>query len=118
MKDKIFIKNLVIPCKIGVLEEERSKEQDIIVDLEIFRELREAGITDDIDKTVNYSLIRQKISDAVSTGESRLLETVAQKIASLLLEDTETRKVTVRIRKKKYSQDPLIGIEITRLQHG
>lgn len=118
LNDKIFIKNLTIPCKIGILEEERSKEQEIIVDAEIFHELREAGITDDINKTVDYSEIRQKIFDTVSTGESKLLETVAQKIATLLLEDTETWKVTVRVRKKKYNQDPQIGIEITRLQHG
>ena len=118
MEDKIFIKNLVIPCKIGVLEKERSKAQDVIVNVEIFHELSEAGITDDVNETVNYAEIRQKIFDAVSSGESKLLETVAQKIASLLLEDTETRKVSVRVSKKKYSKAPLIGIEITRLQHG
>jgi len=118
LKDKIFIKNFRIPCKIGILEEERGKEQEVIVDVEIFRELREAGITDDIKKTVSYSEIRQKIYDTVSCGESKLLETVAQKIASLLLEDIETWKVTVRVRKKKYDHDPQIGIEITRLQHG
>lgn len=118
LKDKIFIKNLVIPCKIGVLEAERGKEQDVIVDVEIFHDLREAGITDDINKTVNYSEIRHKIFDAVSSSEFKLLENLAQEIASLLLEDTETQKVTVRLRKKKYSQAPLIGIEITRTQHG
>jgi FolB domain-containing protein len=118
LEDKIYIKNLVLPCKIGILEEERSKVQDVVVDVEIFHELREAGSTDDINKTVDYSLIRQKIFDAVSKGESRLLETVAQKITSLLLEDPETLKVTVRVSKKKYNQDPMIGIEITRIQHG
>lgn len=117
-RDKIFIKNLTIPCKIGILEEERSRAQEIIVDAVIFHDLREAGITDDINKTVSYSEIRQKIFDTVSRGEYRLLETVAQKTAALLLQDTETWKVTVRVRKKKYNQDPIIGIEITRLQHG
>ena len=117
-KDKIFIKNLVVPCKIGLLEEERSSEQDLIVDVEVFHDLREAGITDDINKTTSYSEIRQKIFNVVSSCESKLLENVAQRIASVLLEDPMTRKVNVRVRKKKYSTDPLIGIEITRLKHG
>lgn len=118
LSDKIFIKNLVVPCKIGLLEKERSKKQDVIVDVEIYHELSEAGITDDIGKTVSYSEIRKKIFDVASGCESRLLESVAQSIASLLLKDPETRKVTVRVRKKKYSKAPIIGIEITRLQHG
>lgn len=118
LRDKIFIKNLVVPCKIGILEEERRRKQNVIVDVEIFHELREAGITDDVSKTVSYSEIRQKIFDIVSRGEFRLLESVAQNIASLLLKDSGTRKVKVQVRKKKYSKNPLIGIEITRLQHG
>ena len=118
LSDKIVIKNLVVPCKIGLLEEERKRKQDVIVDVEIFHELREAGITDDISKTVSYSEIREKIFDIVSRGESRLLESVAQSIASLLLKDSKTQKVKVRVRKKKYSKAPLIGIEITRLRHG
>ena len=118
MKDKIFIKNLVVRCKIGILEEERSSEQDLIIDVEVFHDLREAGITDEISKTISYSEIRQKIFDVVSGCESKLLENVAQRIASVLLEDSETRKVNVKVRKKKYSTDPLIGIEITRLKHG
>ena len=118
MRDKIFIKNLIIPCKIGLLEEERKRTQNLIVDVEIFHELKEAGTTDDIRKTVSYSEIRQKIFDIVSSCEVKLLESVAQRVATLLLEDSETRKVKVRVRKKKYSTNPLIGIEITRLQHG
>jgi FolB domain-containing protein len=118
MSDKIFIKNMVLPCKIGLSEKERRKKQDVIVDVEIFRDLREAGISDNISKTASYSEITRKISKLVSGCEARLLESIAQNIASLLLEDSGTGKVTVRVRKKKYSRNPLIGIEITRLQHG
>jgi len=118
MGDRIFIKNLVLPCKVGLSERERRRKQDVIVDVEIFRDLREAGITDDISKTVSYSEVTREISKLVAGCESKLLESIAQNIASLLLEDSETRKVTVRVRKKKFGRNPLIGIEITRLQHG
>jgi FolB domain-containing protein len=116
--DKIFIKNLVIPCKIGLYEKERRRKQDVIIDVEIFHNLKEAGVTDNIRKTINYSELTLRITKLVSGCESRLLENIAQNIASLVLKDSRTRKVTVRVRKKKYSRNPLAGIEITRLQHG
>ena len=118
MGDKIFIRNLVVPCRVGVPEEERGRRQDVIVDVYIFHDLREAGIADDLGKTVSYSEVRQKIFDFVSKGEFRLLESIAEGIASLLLEGSAVTKVKVRVSKKKYSKSPNIGIEITRVQHG
>ncbi|MBI3858968.1 MAG: dihydroneopterin aldolase [Thaumarchaeota archaeon] len=118
MEDKIFIKNLVVPCRVGVPEMERSRRQHVIVDLYVFRDLRGAGIADDLGKTVSYSEVRQKIFDFVSTGEFRLLESIAEGIASLLLESSAVTKVKVRVSKKKYAKSPNIGIEITRTQHG
>jgi FolB domain-containing protein len=118
MEDKIFIKNLVVPCRVGVPDRERGRRQDVIVDAYIFLDLREAGIADDLDKTVSYSEIRQEIFEFASRGEFRLLESIAEGIASLLLKSSAARMVKIRVSKKKYSKSPKIGIEITRMQHG
>ena len=118
MGDGIFIKNLVVRCRVGVHEKERGRRQDVIVDVYISHDLREAGIADDLGKTVSYSEVRQKIVEFVSGGEFRLLESIAEGIASLLLRSSEATKVKVRVRKKKYAKSPNIGIEITRVQHG
>ena len=116
--DKIFIENLVVPCRVGITEKERGRRQAVIVDLYIFRDLREAGITDDPDKTSSYAEIRENVFDFVSRGELRLLESIAEGIASLLLENTVVMKVKIRVRKKKYAMSPSIGIEIMRTRHG
>lgn len=118
MGDKVYIKNLVVPCRVGVSERERSRRQGVIVSVQIFRDLREAGIADDLSKTVSYSEARQEIFDFVSGGEFRLLESVSEGIASLMLGSPEVTKVKVRVGKKKYSKSPSIGVEITRMQHG
>lgn len=118
MGDIIFIENLRLPCRIGVLDRERSMKQEIVVDVVIFRSLRRAGITDDISGTISYSELRRQVTEFVSDGEFRLLEGVAEGIASLVLRNRVVRKVRVRVRKKKYSKSPLIGIEITRFRHG
>ena len=41
----------MVPCRVGITEKERGRRQAVIVDLYIFRDLTEAGISDDPDKT-------------------------------------------------------------------
>jgi FolB domain-containing protein len=116
-EDKIFIRNLLVPCRIGLSEDERSRIQNVLIDLEIFHDLTPAGASDDIRKTVNYDGIRQRIAELVSTRQFKLIEAVAESVASLLLENIGTKKVRVIVRKEKYNQSPLMGIEIMRERH-
>jgi 7,8-dihydroneopterin aldolase/epimerase/oxygenase len=116
--DKIFIDNLVIPCRVGITEKERSRRQALLVDLYVFRDLKDAGISDDPEKTSSYSEISENVFSFVSKGEFKLLESIAEGISSLLLKNPLVVKVKVRVRKKKYSSIPSIGIEITRTRHG
>ena len=118
MADKIFIKNLSVSCRVGIAESERRRRQSVIVDVCIFLDLRGAGISDDLKKTLSYSEIRKNVFDFASKGEFKLLESIAEGIASLLLQNDAATKVNVSVRKKKYATHPSIGIEITRTRHG
>ncbi len=118
MNDKVFIKNLVLPCNIGVSEEERAKKQNVIVDIEIRCDLSQAGITGDIVKTINYYEIKEKVSAGVTKDEFKLLETLAETVSSLVLEDPVASSVTVAVKKGKYAENPVLGIEITRDRNG
>ena len=66
--DKIIIKDLEIYAYHGVLPEEKKNGQTFIVTVELFVSLRAAGITDDLDKTINYAEVCEDIRD-VMTGE-------------------------------------------------
>ena len=118
MKDKVIVKNLVLPCTVGVSEEERTKKQNVVIDIEIFYELTNAGTTDDINKTISYSKVREKVTETVTKGEFKLLESLAETIASLILKDSDASQVTVAVKKEKYGKKPIMGIEITREQNG
>ena len=118
MKDKIFIKNLVVPCRIGVTEEERKEKQNVVVDVEIFCDLKQAGTTDDLSRSINYAEIQEKVTAAASRGEFKLLESLAQTMSSLILKNPLASQVTVAVKKEKYGQNPAIGIEITRDRNG
>jgi FolB domain-containing protein len=116
--DKVFVKNLVVPCKVGVTEEERLKKQNIIVDIEVFCDISNAGITDDLSKSISYSEIQEKTTNFVSNREFKLLESVAEGVASLILKNSLTSKVIVSVKKEKYANEPIMGIEISRNQYG
>jgi len=116
--DKVFIKNLVLPCHVGVTQEERSKRQNVIVDVEIYCDLSQAAVTGDLKDSINYYEIKEKISSAVTNGEFKLLETLAETVASLALKEPAALRVGVAVKKEKYAKAPVMGIEVTRDRNG
>jgi FolB domain-containing protein len=116
--DKVFVKNLVVPCKVGVTIEERLKKQNVVFDIEVFCDLSLAGTTDELSKSISYSEIQEKIINSVTRSEFKLLESAAEVVASLILKNPLCSKVTISVKKEKYAKEPMMGIEISRDQHG
>ncbi len=116
--DRVFVKNLFVPCKVGVSEEERLKKQNVVIDIAVFCDLSNAGTTDDLSKSISYSEIQEKTTNFVTSREFKLLESVAEGVASLILKNSLTSKVIVSIKKEKYANEPMMGIEISRNQYG
>ena len=120
MSDVIALTNMQFQGRHGVSAGEREIAQPFEVDVEIHLDLRPAGLTDDLDKTVDYRDIFE-ICRSVVEGPSRLLiETLAEAIAEKVLEGSEDSgvdEVVVRVRKPDV---PLPGeldhasVEITR----
>ncbi len=117
MEDKIIIKNLVLPARVGLYAEENSNEQKVVVDLEISIDLRKAGMKDSIYETVNFTTVRKEITALFAKKKFRLIEAAAEQIASQTLAHKHVRKVRVMIKKERFKEKPLIGIEITRERH-
>jgi FolB domain-containing protein len=118
MSDKVFIKNLIVPCKVGVTKEERTKKQNVILDIEVQCDLIQAGSTDDLSKSISYSEIQEKVIVSATRGEFKLLESLAEFVASLILKNSVASKVIVTVKKEKYGKEPMMGIEIARERHG
>ena len=114
MKDSIFVSNLIVTSRIGLTEKERSKSQKVVVDLELFIDLRAAGRSDDILKTIDYRKILEIVRKTSGEGEYNLLEHLAEKIARRLLELSSARRVDLELNKAKYGRSPIIGVRISR----
>ena len=87
--DEVFLEGLRFYAYHGVNPEERVQGQRFVVDVRIAANLREAGRTDDLTKTVNYSLVYQRVREIVEGEPRNLIETVAESIAVMILRDRE-----------------------------
>lgn len=118
MGDRIFINDLRLKCRIGVTDEERREPQEVVADVSLFAGLERAGASDDLNDTLDYIEATQRISEFAFNREFKLLESLAEGIATLMLKVVSVEKVTVKVRKAKYLSEPSIGIEIERVRHG
>ncbi len=124
MSDHIALENMRFQGRHGVAALEREVPQPFEVDVELHLDLRPAGLSDDLDRTVDYREVFE-ICRGVLEGESqRLIETLAELIAQQVLARPDgpvPDEVVVRVRKP---QAPLPGpldcaaVEITRRRAG
>lgn len=99
--DTLYINDLIIPCIIGVFENERKEKQQVIINVSLSVDTRKAGKSDDLKDTVSYHDLSLKIIELVENSQFFLLEKLAQKIADICLLDKRVKQVAIRIEKPK-----------------
>ena len=85
--DKIFIHALKTEAIVGIFDWERQVKQTVIVDIEISADINKAALSDSIDDTLNYKRIAKRVLAFVEESKFHLVETLAEHIAMLLLEE-------------------------------
>jgi len=116
--DQIFIRDLLVRCVVGVDERERMSEQDVLVHLTLYTDLRRAGRTDALDGTVDYKAVKKQIMHVAENSRSYLIEALAQKIADACLSYERVEKVRVTVEKPgvlRFART--VGVEIVRCKH-
>ncbi|RIK16572.1 MAG: 2-amino-4-hydroxy-6-hydroxymethyldihydropteridine pyrophosphokinase [Acidobacteria bacterium] len=83
----------------GVLDHERCDGQDFVVDVVLSVDLRGAGETDALSRTVNYAEVAADVVDVVSGPPRDLIETVAEEIAARTLARPLVEAVEVTVHK-------------------
>jgi len=99
--DTLYINDLIIPCIIGVFENERKEKQQVIINVALSVDTQKAGKSDDLKDTVNYHDLSQQIIQMVENSKFYLLEKLAQEIANLCLKNKLVKQVTIRVEKPK-----------------
>ena len=83
--DIVFINDLRIETIIGIYDWERKVKQTISLDLELGTDIRKSAETDAIEDTLNYKALAKRMVAFVSDSEYQLVETLAEKIAEIVL---------------------------------
>ncbi|WP_019244483.1 MULTISPECIES: dihydroneopterin aldolase [Bacillus] len=84
--DKIYVNEMEFYGYHGVFSEETKLGQRFKVDLMVELDLSEAGNTDDLTRSVNYGDLYNACREIVEGEPYKLVEAVAEKIASSILE--------------------------------
>lgn len=119
--DRINIKGLKLYAYHGCLEEERQKGQEFTLDITLYLNLTPAGITDNLERTVNYSEACQVAQEVFTKYTYNLIETAAEEVAAaLLIKYSLVDKVTVEVF-KPHAPIPLdfenVSVFIERKRH-
>ena len=113
--DKVFIKGLALFTLIGVYDFEREAKQRVIVDLTLSASLRLPGKTDNVEDTLDYGAIAQRLADIADTAQYQLLEALAEEMVVMILDEFAPVAVTLSINKPDILPNAsTVGITITR----
>ncbi|NKF49911.1 dihydroneopterin aldolase [Shewanella sp. WXL01] len=115
--DKVLIRGLEINTVIGVYDWEKTIEQRLLVDLDMAWDNRQAAATDDYQYALCYETVSNRVIEKIIEKPIELIETVAEMIATILLEEFNVSWVKVVVKKPgAVKQAQSVAVEIERSQ--
>ena len=115
--DRIFLHGLTAECIIGFIDWERRVRQTVVLDIELPVDCRRASLTDEVADTLDYKKVAKRVLAYVEASEFKLVETLAHRVALLVLEEFGAEWVRVALNKPgaiRNARDVGVVIERTR----
>jgi dihydroneopterin aldolase len=115
--DKIFIHALKTEAIIGIFDWERQVKQTVLIDVELSADIRKAALSDSIDDTLNYKRVAKRVLSFVESSQFHLVETLAEHVAMLVLEEFNVAWVSITLSKPgavRSSRDVGVALERDR----
>ncbi|PYZ95405.1 dihydroneopterin aldolase [Alteribacter lacisalsi] len=96
--DKIYVTGMAFWAYHGVFEEENKLGQRWYADVTLEMDTRPAGENDDLDATVNYAEVYERVKEVMEDEQVKLVETLCERIAARLLSSFEVAEAcTVKV---------------------
>ena len=114
LPDEIHIEQLEVFTRVGVPEEERANPQRLTVSISFWPSQQTNDLADHIERTVNYSTVAEETKNFVRDQSVSLIETLADRLASHLLESFPIQKVTIELRKFALQDAKYVSVTVTR----
>lgn len=98
--DVIFLHGLKVECVIGVWEWERRITQSVFIDLDVGWDTAAAARSDRLQDTLSYKGVAKRVAQLAREGRFHLVETMAERIAALLIDEFGAPWCRVRVNKR------------------
>ncbi len=121
MLDKVLIPAIPLEARVGCTAAEREVGQTVMVDIELRCDVSAAASEDSIASALDYVRVRSEAAGVVSEQPYALIETIAVRIATRLLERFPASEALVRVRKPSALAEfgvPWAGVEVVRSRRG
>lgn len=113
--DKVFIEGLEIEALIGIYDWERRIRQPLVFDIEMAFDNTVPAASDAIGDTLNYKAVSKRVIEYVSHSDFGLVETLAERVAALILAEFGVAQVRLRLGKPGAVRGArTVGVEILR----
>ena len=97
--DIVYIRQLEVRTLIGIFEWERQQLQVVSLDLEMAADNRRAAGTDHIEQALDYKAVAKRLIDFIEGAEFFLVETLAERVAEIVLQEFAVPWVKLRLGK-------------------
>jgi dihydroneopterin aldolase len=119
--DRISLREVRLQVLLGVSDEERSRPQEVLLDLEMDFDTSRAGASDLLTDTVDYSAVHSAIAAVAASRPFHLIESLAESIAASVLREFRFPRVRLLLKKPGALRHRNVGaasVEIERRLHG
>jgi len=113
--DIVYIKELQVETVIGIYDWEREIRQLVSLDLEMGADISRAAQSDRIEDTLDYKAVAKRLIGFIGDSEFELVETMAEQIATLVLNEFNVPWLRLRLSKPGAVRDAQdVGVIIER----
>ena len=112
--DVIRLEQIVLLAHIGVPDDERSRPQRLTISLTFWPRRSAPDLNDNIEKAVNYAEVCDEVRSFVQSRRDRLIETLADALATHLLHSFAINRIVVEIRKYILPDVQFVSVTVTR----
>lgn len=112
--DTITISELEVQFRVGVPDQERACPQRLLLTVEMDQDLSEAAQTDDLRRTIDYYRVSRRLLELGRDRQWKLIETLADEIAQLILKEFMPRVVRVEVKKFILPEARYVSVKLER----
>ncbi len=99
MTDIVYLHGLKCECTIGVWEWEKQIRQTLTLDIDLATDAAKAAANDDLEHALDYQAIATRVQSFTKDTPFELIETLAHKLADLILAEFDTSWVKIKVDK-------------------